>query len=206
MPVGFRRRTASNQNVFVAPDRATAVSLALNAGFGALGNVTIVGQIPVWPKLNRYINDNFLAGEPEYIWDSSISDGQSRGFAVVCESFQSTNAIQLLTSLTVFTDNAHEAAIEIYDTGFPIPTLVDSISPYPFPLTDGNMDPVTGYTEVQPYNWQTIRYFSGFSSTLAINTSYRLVVSFRAVNYNVIPPFAANPAGLAFVLDSYFIA
>jgi len=205
--VFFRKRTVSNQNVFVAPDRATAVGLALDAGLGAPGNGTIVDQIPVvWPKLSSYINDDvFLPDEPEYLWDSSISDGQSRGFAVVCDSFNHTFPVQVLTSLTVFTDNAHEAVIEIYNTVDPIPALVASISPYPPPLIDGNMDPVKGYTEVQPYNWQTIRYFSNFSPLLPQNNNYSVVVSFRAVNYNVFPPFSANPAGLAFVLDSYRI-
>lgn len=80
-------------------------------------------------------------------------------------------------NLTVFTDNAHEAVIELYNLDLPKPALVTSLNPTPLPLNSGSMDPVTGFTEVQPYNWQTVRFFTNYTSTLPTSNLLGLVVS-----------------------------
>jgi hypothetical protein len=204
MPISQPDRIVSDSNIVVASDRDTAVSLLLA---GEAGNVTIVPPNPLWPSLNEYNNDNSPLGptaEPQYIWDSTTSDGQSRGFAGKGLGLDVIVPIQLLVTLTVFTDNAHEAQIDIFDISGPNPVLAETITPTPQKLLDGNLDPVTGTTTdvSHPFNWQKIRYYSNFSSILPAS-AYQMVVSFRVVNYNISPPGAPNPAALAFVSDCY---
>lgn len=205
MTVAEHFRTVSGNNVFVASDRAVAVYNLLSASPGSQGNATIINQVNVWPKLDSYLNDNTLPGAPftpSYIWDSTVSDGLSRGFAVECMRLGISSSIQIISNVSVFTDNAHEAVIEVYDVEGPTPVLVGPISPVP--LVDGNMDPVTGIFEIQPYNWQTVRCFSTSSGILPAS-SYSVILSFRVVNYNVFPPFSNNPAGLSFIADTYIV-
>lgn len=205
MPVLFHFRMVSDNDVIVAPDRATAVGLALSGG-PPDPSATIISQFPTWPKLNNYTNDNGLGippPEPQFIWDSSVSDGQSRGFATILSNFSFGSPTFAIINLVVFTDNAHEAVIEVYNRD--TQSVEFTLTPAPLPLIDGNMDPATGYTETQPYNWQTVRFYSNHTPTFPIGTSLALVLSFRVVNYNVIPPLAINPAGLAFIADLYFI-
>lgn len=203
MPVIIHSRLVSDTSTNVANSREAAVLLALS---NEPGNATIVPRSPLWPSLNRYTNDNtFNSSEPQpdYIWDSTISNGQTRGFAKAYLVAPTNTPAEIIVNLSAFSDNAHEVFIEVYrDNPF---TLVKTLNPFLVPLEDGNMDPISGTTTdiSPPYNWQSIRYFSNVTPLLppVAPNNYILVVSFRVINY--IPLGEPNPAGLAFVFDVY---
>ena len=52
---------------------------------------------------------------------------------------------------------------------------------------DGSPDPNAGTANDVPFNWLYIRYYSIMSDTLVVS-SYMVVISFKALNYNINPP------------------
>lgn len=187
-------RTVSDSTSYVAFDRDAAIALALA---GNVGNATVVPRISAWPELVNYTNNNGVVGDPQYIWDSTTSDGQSRGFAARSNAFSGFS--NYVISLTTFCDNAHSVRIDIYELPEADPILLETLTP-PV-LIDGNMDPITGLTEVQPYNWQSVRIYTIASSTLSTNNPHIMIFSFTGVNYNVSSAGAPNPAGIVFSVD-----
>ena len=205
MPIVGQAIIVSSSNVYVANDRDTAIALAVS---GAPGNkATVIPRYALWPQLIKYSNDNglFPTINPRYIWDSTTSDGQSRGFAARSGGISNANPLTINVNLCVFSDNAHVARVDVYNFSPPTPVLVQTLTP-PV-LLDGNMDPIVGLIETPPYNWQDIRVYKNSSSNpLPPGAIYVVVVSFTAVNYILNPLGSENPAGLSFVANVDFIS
>jgi hypothetical protein len=203
----LERIVSSPSNVFMAATRQVAVQ---NAIIGVGTNPVSVPRDKVWPTLQRYINDNagFVtynpspAQDPEFIWDSSATDGQSLGFAVSSNEYSFSTSINFDISVVAFADNAHNLQIDLVDA---TSNTVISTLPLGLQLDDGSMDPATGVTVETtdfPYNWQNIRFYSISTGALPAGT-YKIIVSFTAVNYDQFPGFP-NPAAVAFVADIFF--
>ena len=196
-----QRLVSNGTSVFIAADRTAAVAAAIS-GSGTLA--TVVPRYVAWPGLERLTNDNnsFFApfGEPQCIWDTTATDGQTRGFATASNPFTLTGTSELAVSLAAFADNALEAQIDLVDAAT---SAIVSAPPLGVLLTDGSMDPASGTTTDinPPFNWQNIRFYSVNSGAIPAGT-YKVVVSFRGVNYNRASG-TVNPAALAFVADVY---
>lgn len=202
-------KTSSSGNTtatFVSEEnRESAIAQALDNS----GNIaTDIGRdFPNWPQLLSYVNDNssFTTTSPSYVWDSFTTTPQTRFFGAAITTPLLGNVeiynYQLIVNLRVFCDNAHDVKIEVYNLDG---TLADTINPAAN-LIDGSLDPNAGTADDVPFNWLNIRYYSNNSNNLPANASYKVVVSFKAVNYNINPPGSPNPAGLAFALDVYSI-
>ncbi|WCK53775.1 hypothetical protein PP175_21010 [Aneurinibacillus sp. Ricciae_BoGa-3] len=206
--------TPAPRRTFVALDRPTAISLArANQGEQAFALVAQADSVATdegrvfqgWPKLTPYRNDNsnFTKIEPAYVWDSYTTAGQMRFFAISSTTFQLLTGQQVLIDLWVFCDNAHDVQIDVFDL-----TQSDTfttISP-PDNLSDGMLDPNTGTTDDVPFNWLNVQYYSNTSIPVPDTRNgdtFQVVLSFEAVNYNIDPPNAFNPAGLSFAADLY---
>lgn len=198
---------ASDAFTYVAPDQPTAINLAVT---GAIGNrATVISRYPVWPNITKYSNDNspFINVTPKYIWDSTTTDNQVRGFAAFSGGVGSeVNALTLDVSLTVFADNAHFARLDVYNVAGDSPVYITTLTP-PV-LTDGNMDPITGLVEIVPYNWQNIRIYNMTSPPLPAGGIYAILASFTVTNYfGFNPPITpGNPAGLMFYANITFFS
>lgn len=199
MPLLGQSVVASGANTFIAADQLTAINLAVT---NAPGNkATVIPHYPVWPSITKYVNDNgpFPTILPQYIWDSTTTDNQVRAFAARSGALGSLSSqVRMSVNLTVFSDNAHIARIDVYDFSGPSLTFVETITP-PV-LMDGSLDANTSLIETLPYNWQNIRIYHEQSSLLPAAGQYGIIVSFTAVNYlGFSPPITpGNPAGLMF--------
>lgn len=199
MPFIGKMEVISSADTYVAADQTAAIALAVSSG--PTDKATVIPRYPLWSSLTKYANDNgpFPTQVPQYIWDSTTTDGQVRAFAARSEMFFSGgDPVAISVCLTVFADNAHIARIDIYDFNVPSATLVETLTP-PI-LVDGSMDANAGLTEVIPYNWQDLRVYSAQSSVLPGDGVYAVVVSFTVVNYlGFQPPMSpGNPAVLMF--------
>lgn len=202
MPILGGSTIVSDEFTYIAGDQLTAIDLAINNDPG--NKATVLPTFVGWPSIMPY--SNYSNNKPSFIWDSVTTDSQSRGFAKMSGSFKHDEfSTQAILWMAVFTDNAHVARVDVYNTEDSAnPIYVETISPVV--LQDGSMDPNTGLTEVQPYNWQTVRVFQGASSLLQSNTFHSIVVSFTAVNYTGATPPATpgNVAGLMFYAQVSF--
>lgn len=202
----LERIVSSPMNVFVAATREEAVQAAIS-GLGT--RAVPVDRQNVWPTIQRYVNDNgsFVTynpatQDPEYIWSSVTQNAQSLGFAVSSAAYTFSQSTSFDINVTAFADNAHSTQIDLVNaaTG----TIISS-GPLGVLLEDGSLLPSAGTTvetNNYPYNWQNIRSYS--ISTGALPTgSYRIIVSFIAVNYDQYPTIPTNPAALAFMVDIF---
>jgi len=194
MPLIGQTIVVSGANTYVANDQLTAINLATT--FAPGNKATVIPRYPVWPTINRYVNDNglFSSVSPEYIWDSSTTDNQVRAFAVLSGGAPVT----LSVTMADFADNAHVARIDVYNLSDPSRVFVETITP-PV-LVDRSMDANTSLVETFPYNWQDIRIYNSTSNLLPGTGIYAILVSFTAVNYlGTTPPITpGNPAGIMF--------
>ncbi|WP_123042473.1 hypothetical protein [Cohnella candidum] len=201
-----RLRTVSDSSTtFVGPDRNTAISGALSGSGTPATNYTPRLYFG-WPGLAPYSNDNGLPKlTPSYVWDSTIGNGERIGVAARTSFISNPGAIALsiAVSIAVFCDNAHDTQIQIFRQGEPFPyatiTPKDTFG-VPLPLSDGSMTPID---EPGPtFNWQDIRFYSSNIILTPADAPYSVVLSIEGQNYISSGP---NPAGIAFVMDSYFI-
>lgn len=205
MPISpIARITSNTSNVVGAANRAAAVASLLA---GNPPNVFNVGNaINMWPEQRRYTNDNNAAfsgaANPQFVWTTALPlAGVNQGFAVQSKVIPLTvGAINsFVISLSSFADNAHRPRIEAINAAN---SAVIPIGDLGLDLTDGSLNPLT--TEVAPYNWQMIHYYTIpiTFGLVAAPLSIRFIISFEAVNY-ISAAGPVNPAGLAFVSDIY---
>ncbi|MCR8644287.1 hypothetical protein NV379_16665 [Paenibacillus sp. N1-5-1-14] len=201
------RIVSSPSTTVVAIDRSTAISGLLNmTGTPA----TDVGRsFFAWPGLDSYSNDNYFTPvTPAFVWGDTVIPGERLGFAASSQltGNPSASSLSIIVFLTVFCDNAHDVVIQLLQEGKPFPavtiTPVDGFN-VPLPLIDGTMTPMNEPV-APPFNWQTLRFYSGTVDVEDSTSNYSAVVSFEGQNY-LNQGSAPNPAGLAFVMDTYFI-
>jgi hypothetical protein len=214
----FQRLTSNTTTVFLGTNMDEA---AMNAANGTGNLPDGVARNPRWPKLEKFDNDISFqvysplgaTPNPDYIWDLPTSDGQTVAFASTSLTFgvEPDELRSFSVFLGAFADNAMEAKIELFEL---IGDTFVKAAPQPTGLGDvvfvaGNPNtPAVGLTETEPYNWQDIRMYSTrffAPTTLSVDRSFKIVVSFEGTNYlpTANNPNNPNPAGLQFMVDIY---
>ncbi|EPY07147.1 hypothetical protein PAALTS15_10144 [Paenibacillus alvei TS-15] len=212
--IAYQRLISNTADVFLGVNMTQAAFNAANLlGSKPISINRYLDQ--VWPLIQKYDNDILPPfgdnPNPEYIWDQSTLDGQRVAFGVGTSggrvvSSGTTQAFAVI--LVAFADNAMDAKIELFEL---VNNQYVKVAPQPVGLDElvliaGNPNvPTTGLTEIEPYNWQSIRIYSTRFTVAAqdVDRIVKIVASFEVTNYLVANPPKPNPAGLQFILDVY---
>lgn len=199
MPITlFSTAISTASNVYTRDTRSEAVEAAV-AGGGVTQTVEPGNLLNVWPQIRSYDAGDGPPVQVPFVWgaDNFIS-GQRLGFAAVISTNEDGFVGNFAYALDAFADNAHRAFLEVY--------VVEGgvFNPIPFPyLNDAEAGSMAANTlEVQPYNWQFIRYSTKpiIAGLPTVGQKLFLVLSFEVQNYSI--P-ANNPAGLSYRLTLF---
>lgn len=226
MPYSSLDRITSlgNDGVFTSTIDAASARNNLRDNIGSSIAVTVTNPFLSWPRLDNFFNDNNPnptfsgAPQPQFIWNKPEALPNDQVFFAVGSRLFSIGAKTSTTfsvHLTSFSDNAHQVEeIRLFEVSgtnppfayTPVFDLVNA-SPPAFttaPLEDG---PLTQPNpELEPFFWQTIRYYSNSFDFNNVDTSvkkYQIIVVFRTKNYPTPTVLAENPGGLAFCIDIF---